>query len=133
MIGKIAPYRDYLYATLRIVSGYAFSLHGAQKLFGVLGSDGVPLFSMMGFAGIVEFFGGVLISVGLFTSQFAFIASGQMAVAYFVGHVTVNGAALFPVVNRGEAAILYCFLFLYLSAHGAGNWSLDNVRKHYRR
>ncbi len=83
----LGPYRPYLYALLRIVAGLAFAQHGAQKLFGVLGAQGTPpLMSQMGIAGIIEFVGGILIAIGLFTSPVAFIASGEMAVAYFQAH-----------------------------------------------
>jgi len=125
----LRPYSTYLFSTLRIVAGYAFALHGAQKLFGVLGSEGVPLFSFFGFAGVIELFGGALIAVGLFTRPVAVFASGEMATAYFIGHVAPNGAFLFPVVNRGELAVLYCFLFLYIAFHGPGAFSLDALRR----
>ena len=129
MTNVLRPYSTYLFGTLRIVAGYAFALHGAQKLFGVLGSEGVPLFSFLGFAGVIEFFGGALIAVGLFTRPVAVFASGEMAAAYFIGHVAPNGAFLFPVVNRGELAVLYCFLFLYIAGHGPGAFSLDGLRR----
>lgn len=125
----LRPYSTYLFGILRIVAGYAFALHGAQKLFGVLGSEGVPLFSILGFAGVIELFGGALIAVGLFTSPVAVVASGQMAAAYFIGHVAPNGSFLFPVVNRGELAVLYCCLFLYIAGHGPGAFSIDGLRR----
>ena len=82
----LGPYRPYLYALLRIVAGLAFAQHGAQKLFGVLGGTAVELTSQRGIAGIIEFVGGIMIALGLFTSPVAFIASGEMAVAYFQAH-----------------------------------------------
>ena len=103
-------------------------LHGAQKLFGVLGTAGpVDYLSLMGLAGAIEFCGGALIAVGLFTSPVAFLASGQMAFAYFMGHVARNGDLLAPLINRGESAVLFCFIFLYFAAAGGGALSLDRV------
>lgn len=124
ILGKYAPY---FYALLRIVAGLLFAMHGSQKLFGIPGDQpGMPLASMMGFAGIVEFVGGLLIAFGLFTSIAAFIASGQMAVAYFMAHASKGSL---PILNQGELAVLYCFLFLYIAAHGAGIWSIDALRR----
>ena len=99
-------------------------LHGLMK-FGLLGGDQVAIASLLGLAAIIETVGGALIIVGLFTKPVAFIASGQMAVAYFIGHVAVQGAPLLPLVNRGESAVLFCFLFLYLASAGPGAWSID--------
>ena len=128
MIRVLRPYSDHVQGVLRIVAGYAFALHGAQKLFGVLGFENpVSLTSMMGFAGVVELVGGVMIALGLFTTPIAFLASGEMAAAYFIGHVAQTGALLFPVVNRGEPAVLYCFIFLYVATRGPGAWSLDGL------
>lgn len=125
MMRFLDPYTECIRDTLRIVAGYGFMLHGLQKLFGVLGGQQQELLSLLGIAGLVEVVGGALIAIGLFTRPAAFLASGQMAVAYFLGHVAREGAFLFPVVNRGEPAMLYCFLFLYLAAAGPGAWSLD--------
>lgn len=119
-LGKYSPY---LYAILRIVAGLMFAIHGSQKLFGVPGGkDPVELFSLMGLAGIIELVGGLLIALGLLTSYAAFIASGQMAVAYFKAHAP-QGAL--PNMNGGELSVLYCFLFLYIASVGSGVWSLD--------
>lgn len=112
---------------MRIVIGLLFLQHGSQKLFGIPGS-GQPapnfsLLSLMGVAGVLEFFGGLLILVGLFTRPVAFILSGQMAVAYFMAHAPHG---LLPIVNKGELAVLYCFVFLFLSAAGGGVWSVDH-------
>ncbi|MCF2487754.1 DoxX family protein [Dyadobacter sp. CY347] len=115
------------FAILRIVAGLLFAMHGSQKLFGIPGgSDPVPLISLMGFAGFIEFAGGLFIVVGFFTRLAAFLASGQMAVAYFMAHFP-NGPV--PLLNKGELCILYCFLFLYIVVHGAGICSLDARRQ----
>jgi putative oxidoreductase len=121
-IGKYSPY---VYAVLRIVSGLMFAFHGSQKLFGVPGNKpSVPLASMMGFAGIVELVGGLMIALGLFASIAAFISSGQMAFAYFIAHAS---RGFLPIVNQGELAVIYCFLFLYIAARGSGVWSIDSL------
>ena len=127
LLGKYSPY---LYAVLRIVAGLMFAMHGTQKLFGTPG-DGrrMPLTSRMGAAGVIEFVGGVLIALGLFTSCAAFVASGEMAVAYFKQHAP--GGAL-PILNRGELAVLYCFVFLYMAAQGSGIWSFDTLMRRRR-
>lgn len=125
MMRFLDPYAECIHDTLRIVAGYGFLLHGVQKLFGALGGQQVELVSLLGFAALVEVVAGGLIALGLFTRPAAFLASGQMAVAYFLGHVAREGEFLFPVANRGEPAVLYCFLFLYLAASGPGSWSLD--------
>ena len=120
---KAAPY---FYALLRIVAGLAFAQHGAQKLFGVLGGSAVSLASQRGLAGIIEFVGGILMALGLFTSPIAFIASGEMAWAYFQSHFPRGP---WPIQNGGELAVLYCFIFLYISAVGSGKLSVDAIRK----
>ena len=109
------------YALLRIVAGLLFAFHGVQKLFGMYGTQ-VPMLSQAWFAGVIELVGGVLIAIGLFTSLAAFICSGEMAVAYFQMHAPKS---FLPILNGGELAALYCFLFLYISARGGGAWSLD--------
>lgn len=110
---------------LRIVTALFFMQHGAQKLFGWLGGRGpVELFSMMGLAGVLEFFGGLLIVVGLFTRPVAFVLSGQMAVAYFMAHAPQG---FWPIQNRGELAALFSFVFLFLAAHGGGGFSIDGL------
>jgi len=117
----------YLYALLRIIAGLLFACHGAQKLFGVFGGVGpppgatVPLFSQMGLAGVIELVGGLLMTFGIFTSPVAFIASGEMASAYFLGHFP---RGFWPIQNGGETVVLNCFLFLYIAAHGTGIWGL---------
>jgi len=107
---------------MRIVVGLLFALHGAQKLFGVLGGTKVPLFSLYGAAGVIEFFGGLLIALGLLGSWAAFVASGQMAAAYFIAHFPKG---FWPIENGGVLAALYCFAFLYIAIRGSGIWSVD--------
>lgn len=115
---------------LRIVAGFVFWQHGAQKLLGWMGGDQVSsVLSLLGVAGVLEFFGGILIVLGLFTRPVAFILAGEMAVAYFLAHVggaETLTARLFPVMNGGEPAVLYCFIFLLLTAFGPGRFSLDS-------
>ena len=116
---------------LRIVTAYLFLMHGTSKLFGlphVASFDKLQVFSLIGFAGILEVVGGVLLLIGLFTRPVAFILCGQMAFAYFLGHAG-QGNVLVPMLNRGELAVLYCFVFLFFAAAGAGAWSVDAARK----
>jgi putative oxidoreductase len=115
VLGRFAPF---IYAALRIVAGFLFACHGAQKLFGVLGGKQVPLMTQFGLAGAIELTCGVLIAIGLFTSIAAFLASGEMAVAYFQAHAPQGPV---PIQNGGELAVLYCFLFLYIAARGTGS------------
>ena len=113
------------HSLLRMVTGLMFAQHGAQKLFGWLGGEQVAdLMSMPGIAGILEFFGGILIIIGLFTRPVAFLLSGEMAVAYFMAHFP---RAFWPAENGGEPAVLFCFIFLYFAATGAGRWSIDDA------
>jgi putative oxidoreductase len=117
-------------ALLRIVTGYLFLTHGTAKLLGlphVAMFDNVQLFSLIGFAGILELVGGALVLVGLLTRPAAFILAGEMAVAYFMAHAS-KGSALVPMLNQGELAVLYCFIFLFFAAAGAGAWSVDALR-----
>jgi len=120
----LGPHADRIYAIFRIVVGLLFMCHGAQKLFGAFGGQQVPLASLIGFGGIIEFFGGILVMIGLFTSWAAFLASGMMAVAYFMVHFPQG---FWPIENKGEAAVLYCFAFLYIAARGAGPWSVASA------
>ncbi len=117
-----------LLSVLRIVAALLFLSHGTAKLFGfphVAMFDGVTIGSLFGIAGIIEIVGGVLLALGLFTRPVAFILSGQMAVAYFMMHAPQN---FFPILNGGELAALYSFLFLYFAVAGGGAWSLDKLR-----
>jgi putative oxidoreductase len=121
------------WAAFRIIVGLAFASHGAQKLFGIFGGvDGngmaVPLMSLFGLAGVLELVGGLLVTIGLFTRPVAFLLSGEMAVAYFMVHVS-TGHSIIPLVNKGEPAVLYCFAFLLLAFHGAGALSVDASRE----
>ena len=119
----LGPYSVTIFALLRIVTGFLFFQHGLPKLFGGFGSRGpVELMSQMGLSGVIEVFGGAAIALGIFTSPVAFIASGEMAVAYFQAHFP---RGFWPVQNGGELAALYCFVFLYLAAVGSGKWSVD--------
>jgi putative oxidoreductase len=113
------------YALLRIVAGFLFLWHGCQKLFGFPGEPpGAPPFVIY-IAGPIELVGGALVLVGLFTRWAAFLCSGLMAFAYWMAHGT---EALLPILNRGELAALYCFVFLFIAAHGPGMWSVDAGR-----
>jgi putative oxidoreductase len=118
----LGRYSDVTYALLRVVAGLMFAIHGAQKLFGVLGGQKVSgtLFVV---GGVIELVGGLMIALGFFAGFAAFLASGEMAVAYFMVHAKAN--ALNPVVNKGELAVLYCFLFLYIASRGSGPYSID--------
>jgi putative oxidoreductase len=111
---------------MRIMLAFMFMAHGSQKLFGFPGDPnappGPPLNLFMGLGAVLEFFGGLLLLVGLFTRPVAFVLSGTMAVAYWMFH---GMNAFWPVLNRGELAAVYCFVFLYLAAAGGGPWSLD--------
>ena len=110
------------YALMRIVAGLLFMFHGLQK-FGYLGGTVAPLASMMGAAGVIELVGGFMIMIGLLTTPAAFLASGEMAVAYFMAH---QPRGTWPIQNQGELAALYAFVFLFVAARGAGIWSVDS-------
>ena len=117
-------------ATLRIVTAFLFLQHGTAKLLHVphvADFDQLPALSLIGFAGMLEIVGSLLILLGLFTRPAAFILSGEMAVAYFMAHAP-QGHFFTPALNRGEEAVLYCFIFLFLSVAGAGAWNLDANR-----
>lgn len=118
---------------LRIIAGFLILQHGVQKVFGVLTAPPAPgappraqfeLLSMVGVAGLLEFFGGLLLLLGLFTRPVAFVLSGLLAVAYFMAHAPQG---FWPILNRGELAALYSFVFLYLAAAGGGPWSVDRL------
>ena len=118
-------YASTIYAIVRIVFGFLFLVHGLQKLFGMFDGTVVPLGSLLGVAAMVELVGGILIIIGLFTRVAAFIASGEMAAAYFIAHLP---QAFWPVQNGGESAVLFCFAFLYIAVRGAGSLSVDGLR-----
>jgi len=121
-MGWLTRHAERIYALLRIVAGILFACHGAQKLFGLFGMPAMTSNPMMLAAGIIEFAGGLLMAIGLFTSWAAFISSGEMAAAYFMAHA--KGGFL-PIVTKGELDVVYCFLFLYIAARGAGPYSVD--------
>jgi len=124
-LGRIEPLA---YNLLRTVAGGGFILHGMQK-FGVLGGTAVNLASLIGLAAIIEVVGGTLIALGLLTVPAAFIASGEMAYAYFFSHIP---RGFWPVQNGGEPAILYCFIFLLVAARGPGGISVDALLRKRR-
>ena len=125
-MGFLNRYSEPIFLVLRVVAGLIFAMHGAQKLFGAFGGQVMTAVPLMLAAGIIEFAGGLMIALGLFGDFAAFIASGEMAVAYWKVHAGGDGGPLNPIANHGEAAVLYCFLFLFIAAHGAGIWSIDN-------
>jgi len=116
---------DTAYALLRIVSGFMFCFHGMQKILGVLSDHRPPAFSQMWFGGMIELLGGLAVMLGFETRLAAFLCSGEMAVAYFQFHWQFRfGANFLPVINKGELAVLYCFVFLLIACRGGGKWSL---------
>jgi len=118
----MARYQEQAYALMRVVAGLLFLWHGTQKLFGFPVEVGGAMSALLYVAGVIELVGGVLIMLGLLTRWSAFVCSGQMAVAYWSFHAA---RGLTPLENHGELAILYCFVFLYIAARGAGIWSVD--------
>jgi putative oxidoreductase len=128
-----AVWADRLLSALRIVAAFLFMLHGTVKLFAfpiAEPREPAALFSLMGLAGVLEVFGGMLLLLGLFTRPVAFVLAGEMAVAYFKSHAPQG---FWPNLNGGELAALFCFLFLYLAAAGGGVWSLDRVLSRSRQ
>lgn len=126
----LSRWRPHALAVLRIVVAYLFIQHGTAKFFGVPptpNSGNTALFSLIGLAAVLEIAGSLLLAIGLFTRPTAFILSGFMAVAYFMAHGS-QGHVLAPIMNRGELAVLYCFVFLYFVFSGPGAWSVDNAR-----
>ena len=125
-----ARWAPYLLSVLRIVVAFLYIAHGTQKLWGFPPAEppraAVALLSLLGLAAVIETFGGLLMLLGLFTRQVAFILAGEMATAYFLSHVP---RGFWPLVNRGEPAVLFCFTWLYVAAAGAGPWSLDALRR----
>lgn len=117
---------DKALSLLRIVTAFLFMQHGAQKLFGfpLPARSEFDLFSLSGVAGVLEIFGGALVLIGLFTRPVAFLLSGLMAFAYFIAHAPQG---FWPLVNHGELAIMFCFVFLYLAAAGGGSLSIDKL------
>jgi putative oxidoreductase len=124
-----ARWAPYLQSVLRIVVAFLYLAHGTQKLLGFPAAEprpGVPLVSLLGAASVIEIVGGTLLLLGLFTRPVAFVASGELAVAYFKAHAP---RGFWPLLNGGEVAVLFCFIWLYLAAAGAGPWSLDALRR----
>ena len=125
--GVATTWAPRMLSILRIMAGLLYMEHGMQKLLGFPPSDnpGPPLMSLLGFGGVLELFGGFLLVIGLFTRPVAFVLAGMMAVAYFMAHAP---RSFFPVLNGGDAPILFCFVFLYLFIAGPGSWSVDAAR-----
>jgi putative oxidoreductase len=125
MASFLKPFQSPIYGAFRVVMGFLFLCHGAQKIFGLFGGPHPELSTAMVWgAGLVELVGGACIALGLLTRWAAFVCSGQMAVAYFLVHQPTE---LLPIENRGELAALYCWAFLFVAAHGPGTWSLDKI------
>ena len=125
---RLTPWAPHMLAVLRIMSALLFLEHGTMKLFNfpISPMGETQLLSLMGVQGLIELIGGVLLAIGLFTRPVAFILSGNMAVAYFMAHAPDG---FFPALNQGDAAILYCFVFLYFVFAGPGAWSVDSARR----
>ncbi len=119
-----ANIHQYFYSVLRIVTGFLYLWHGSNKVIGFPKAAGDAPFHITWIAGPLELFGGILIMIGLFTRPSAFISAGLMAVAYWWVH---GMKAFLPIVNHGELAVIYCFIFLYIFARGAGIWSVDSI------
>jgi putative oxidoreductase len=131
VVSKFESLAPYALALLRLVTAFLFIQHATAKLFGmphVAALDGVQLMSLFGAAAIIEIVGSALLLVGLWVRQTAFILSGEMAFAYFIAHAP-QGHVLTPVLNGGELAVLFCFIFLALAAVGGGAWTLDGRRR----
>jgi putative oxidoreductase len=132
-MGFLAPHTERIYAAFRIMLGLLVLQHGTQKMLGWFGGapEGAPAAIVYG-SGIIELLGGLLVAAGLFAAPAAFIVSGMMAVAFFIGHVFNPDQnptrSIVPLVNHGELAVAYCFSYLFLSAKGAGIWSIDAAR-----
>lgn len=128
-LDRLAAWSPQMLAVLRIMTALLFIEHGTAKLFGFppspMGGGEVKLFSLIGLAGILEVGGGLLILIGLCTRPVAFVLAGFMAVAYFMAHAPKS---FYPLLNGGDPAILYCFIFLYLMVAGAGAWSVDALK-----
>jgi putative oxidoreductase len=130
MVRLLGRYSEPLYAIMRVVVGLLFACHGAQKLFSVLGGQSQLSNPKMLAAGVIELVGGGLVALGLWAGYAAFVASGEMAVAYFTAHAR---GGFWPIVNHGELAVVYCFVFLYIASRGSGSLSLDASARRARR
>lgn len=122
----LGRHADRVYAIFRIVIGFLFMCHGLQKVFGLMGGQKADLSTLGGFAGVIELVCGFLVMIGLLTSWAAFLASGTMAVAYFMAHFSQG---FWPIQNHGELAVVYCFAFLYIAARGSGPWSVARASR----
>ena len=119
-------FSDAAYVLLRIVAGFMYTFHGCQKILGILAEFRPAVGSQLWIGGLIELFCGIMILIGLFTRAAAFLASGEMAVAYFQFHWKFQmGPAFFPTVNKGELAVLYCFVFLLIACKGTGKWGVS--------
>ena len=123
-MNALSRFADPVYCVLRLIAGLMLATHGAQKVFGMFGGKVAGLAHMQ-FAGWVELVGGLLVAIGLATRPAAFLCSGVMAAAYFMGHFSVE--VWHPVINKGELAVVYCFLFLFIFFYGPGRYSLDSM------
>jgi putative oxidoreductase len=126
-MGFLQPHAERIYAGLRILAGLMFMQHGLQKVFGLFGGLPSAAAWITWTAGPIELVGGALIALGLFAAPAAFVSSGTMAVAYFMGHWMRTGD-FFPILNKGELAVVYCWVFLLIAARGSGIWSVDAAR-----
>ena len=123
---QLEKFSDHAYALMRIVTGFMFAFHGAQKILGVLSDFQPPVGSQLWFGGIIELVGGLAVMLGFQTRAAAFLCSGEMAVAYFQFHWKFQlGKEFFPAINKGELAVLYCFVFLLIACRGGVKWCLD--------
>ena len=129
MLSKLLkPHADRAYALLRIMTGAMFAFHGVQKIFGILSKHQHQVGSQIWIGGLIELVAGVAIAIGVFTSWAAFLSSGTMAVAYFQFHWKFQfDSQIFPAINKGELAVLYCFVFLMIACRGGGLWSVDSA------
>jgi putative oxidoreductase len=127
----LGTFSDHVYAVLRMVSGFLILWHGSQKLLNYPpqmlppGTASTGLSPLMAFGGTIELVGGLLVMIGLFASFAGFVVSGMMAFAYFMSHFST--ASFLPIVNRGELAVIFCFVFLFIASRGSGIWSVDSV------
>ena len=125
----LGKYSELSYALMRMIVGFLFACHGAQKLFGVFGGHDLPSSPLLQAAGMIELVAGCLVAFGLWAGYAAFIASGEMAVAYFMAHAPDG---FWPILNKGELAVLYCFVFLYMATRGSGRFSVEELVKSRR-
>ena len=123
---QLEKYADYAYALMRIVAGFILMFHGAQKILGVLTESQPPVWSQLWIGGLIELVGGLAVMLGFQTRVAAFLCSGMMAVAYFQFHWKFQiGPNIFPALNKGELAVLLCFVFLFIACRGGVKWCLD--------